>query len=190
MKRTSLVDAILISYLCLNSSSFTFCHARWSIELLVHAESIILSLPWCCHSSSSIEYSTHLSLHMCFVLNFPFCVSFFFEGKPTDYNYNHVSTLLDGSTSNNLMMNNNANAGRTNFTNKQLTVKRNFRFERVYISFFFCFEGIGKRISFQPLFNSSTTHWNRCFITIEWNTSEGKYLSHLSISQWLMIDWI
>ena len=45
-----------------------------------------------------------------------------FEGKPTDYNYNHVSSLVDGSTSNGLIMNNNVNAGRTNFTNKQLTV--------------------------------------------------------------------
>ena len=167
MKRTSLADAILISYLRLNSSSFTFCHARWSIELLVHAESIILSLPWCCHSSSSSSFffnciSTQLSFHMCF------------EGKPTDYNYNHVSSLLDGSTSNGLMMNNNANAGRTNFTNKQLTVKRNNKLSEEKMFFLLLSEGIGKRISFQSIFNSCTTHWNRCFITIEWNTSEGR----------------
>ena len=40
-----------------------------------------------------------------------------FEGKPTDYNYNHVSSA------NALITNNAANAGRTNFTNKQLTVR-------------------------------------------------------------------
>jgi hypothetical protein len=50
-----------------------------------------------------------------------------FEGKPTDFNYNNGTTLVNGSSTNSMMNNNAANAGRTNFTNKQLTVRRKFR---------------------------------------------------------------
>jgi hypothetical protein len=46
-----------------------------------------------------------------------------FEGKPTDYNYNNGTSLVNGSSGNSMMNNSAANAGRTNFTNKQLTVR-------------------------------------------------------------------
>jgi hypothetical protein len=48
----------------------------------------------------------------------------YLKGKPTDFNYNNGTSIVNGSSSNNSIMNNNAaNAGRTNFTNKQLTVR-------------------------------------------------------------------
>lgn len=46
-----------------------------------------------------------------------------FEGKPTDYNFNNGTSLVNSASTNSMMNNNAANAGRTNFTNKQLTVR-------------------------------------------------------------------
>jgi len=50
-----------------------------------------------------------------------------FEGKPTDFNYNNGTSLVNGSSTNSMMNNSAANAGRTNFTNKQLTVGRKLK---------------------------------------------------------------
>ncbi len=53
-----------------------------------------------------------IRIHMCL-----------FEGKPTDFNYNNGTSLVNGSLTNSMMNNSASNAGRTNFTNKQLTVR-------------------------------------------------------------------
>ena len=121
--------------------------------------------PWCCKS---------VVTYLCTCL---------FEGKPTDYNYNHVSSLVDGPASNALMMSNTANAGRTNFTNKQLTVRSTKVINRTDHALLpALFVGVGERIPFQSIFDSSTTHRNRRIATTEWNTSEGKLFSAIGCS--------
>lgn len=99
------------------------------------------------------------------------CTSFLFEGKPTDFNYNNGTSLIHGSSNNALINASAANAGRTNFTNKQLTVGWSSEGEGMDGEEF-CL-GIGKRISFQSLFDSSTTDWNSSITSIKWNSSEG-----------------
>lgn len=51
-------------------------------------------------------------------------ILFLLQGKPTDFNYNNGTSLINGSSTNVMMNNSAANAGRTNFTNKQLTVMK------------------------------------------------------------------
>lgn len=70
------------------------------------------------------------------------------QGKPTDFNYNNGTSLINGSSTNIMMNNSAANAGRTNFTNKQLTVMKTTKKKLCINNLFFLSLGIRKRISF------------------------------------------